>query len=340
MSTITTPSEEAIRPPASALVFPDRVNVRLGVHISNERLLALRGYGGRFDREGEVTHEEGNLGNLYLRQNPTGTLIAGGFRTWAADQGVVPEDALFDAAAVTSTMDALGDMFGLEPGTVQAGRLTLLEGTVDLTVPRPASAYVSACADVPRMRAVRIGTGTVVFKASEREDVLYDKTLEQARQGRALGRHVLRFEHRLKCGGILRAFRHYADEAGAVRATVLGNEVFRAELAALVLARARALEFTRVVLPPRAGMTPLEAQRWAAVQGIDATGGLDAALAAVRHERTAGHITRSQAKERIRALRKLYRDPTATAVSDLAAEFGAALDAVEHATPPVTPSTN
>ena len=116
-----------------------------------------------------------------------------------------------------------------------------------------------------------------------------------------------------------------------VRAGLLADPAFRSDLARLVIGEARALRFGRVAVPERPGLSTAERRRWEVVRGVEAAGGLDAALAAVRAEHAAGLITGEQKKYRLGRYRELYRDPSITRPADLQAEFAAALDAVAQA---------
>lgn len=334
---ITSPTEGGDVPPAMRVVFPDRVNIRTPFRVETERLLLADGFEGRFDREGEVTRESGCDANVYVSVSDTGTLVSGSLRNWAHERGLVPFDVPFGAPEAGLALDRLGERLGLPSGALRDARLTMVEGTMDLAVSRAAADYVRACEDLARTRPHR-WDGTTTFDTAEWQAKQYDRPARLRKQGRPVpgcyreversGQRVLRFELTLKAYGVKRQLGHYADEDGEVRAGLLADPEFRTDLARLVIAKARELRFGRVAVPERLGMTGAERRRWEVVRGIEANGGLDAALGQVRAEHEAGHISQTAMKDRLKSYRRLYRDPGLTAPADLEGEFAEAVGAV------------
>lgn len=329
---ITSPGKGQDLHSADGVVFPDRVNIRSTSHIPEARLLELPGFRGDINAEGEVFGEAARAHNLYVRSGSNGTLVSGSLRNWADAEDLIPFDHPFGHNEAGLTLDALDDKLGLPTGTLHLGRLTMVEGAVDFALPRSVVFYVSACEDLPRTTPFRAGHTSVYFRTDEWESKLYDKPLELDAAGRVApdvygDAHVARFEHTLKSGGVPRVFKDYKDGKGIVRAGVLADGQFRVDLADLVVRKARALRFARTAHPDRPPKTPADREKWLAVRGVVAAGGLDAAIAGVRADVEAGHLKAEEGKAHLRALRKLYHDPAFSTVSDLAAEFAASLDA-------------
>ena len=274
---------------------------------------------------------------MYVSVGANGTLFSGSLRNWAGAHGVVPFDAPFDEHAAGRALDALGDAHDLSPRALREASITMAEGTIDLVVPRPGADYARAAEDVPRSEPHRFD-GTAVFKTGEWQQKVYDPPAKFRKQRRPVpelyldverdGQHVVRFEHTLGSYGVKRHLGHHADDTGEIRAGQLADPVFRSGLARLVIGKARLLRFGRVAVPARPGMSTADRRRWEVVRGIEAAGGLDAALDAARSEHAAGLITENQKDYRLKTYRRLYRDPSITRPADLQAEFGAALDAV------------
>ena len=336
---ITSPWKEAHFFLAMSIVFPDAVNIRTPFQVPDEVLRGGEGAGGVFDLStGEVHGEYARDSNVYVRRSASGTLFSGSLRNWANAQGIVSFETPFGHEQAGLTLDALGDANRLPTGALRDATLTMIEGTIDLLVPRPASDYIRAFEDVPRTRMHR-WDGTTLSKTGEQETKAYDPPAKfhQKREpvpdlyksAEKSGHHVLRIEHTLKSGGVARHLKQFATD-GVVRSGLLADAEFRADLARFVIEKARTLRFGRVTVPERSGMSSGERNRWEIVQGIEAAGGLDAALDAVRSEHAAGHITANQKKYRLQRYRQLYRDKTVTIRADLDAEFGLALDAVER----------
>ena len=334
---ITSRPKGEVLPLGMSIVFPDRVNVRTSHRADAERLRVWEGYQGVFDAEGKVYGESSREGNVYVRVSPSGTLFSGSLRNWADSRGPVPFSTPFGPEATGRTLDALGDAAGLPSGALRAAQLTMVEGTVDLAVPRPAGDYVRACEDVPRMKPARWGDETVTHSTARRQLKVYDRPDKLRSEGRPVpgpyleversGRHVVRFEYTLRSGGAARSLSAWSDGDDVVRAGLLVDPTFRRYLTRLVIGQARRLRFGRVPVPAASGLTPGQRRKWEAIRGIEASGGRDAALDAVRAEKKAGHLEPEQAKYQLRRVRELYRDPAYTDVADLQTEFEAALDA-------------
>jgi len=337
---ITSPMEASDLPPAMSIVFPDATNLRTPHKVSDEVLRGGDGAGGVFDlATGEVHGEYARDANIYVRRNAGGTLFSGSLRNWADAQGIVLFDTPFGSEEAGLALDALGDAHELPEGALRDATLTMVEGTVDLVVPRPAADYIRALEDIPRTRMHR-WDGTTLSKTYEQETKAYGPPAKFRQKHQPVpelylnaelsGHHVLRFEHTFKSGGVARHLKQFAA-GGVVRAGLLADDGFRANLAHIVVGKARALRFGRVAVPEANELSGAERGRWEVVQGIEAAGGLDAALDAVRSGYAAGRITKEQKKYRLRRYRQLYRDEAITTRADLDAEFGLALDAVEKA---------
>lgn len=329
---ITNPGKGRDLYPAGSVVSPDGVNIRSSSHVPESQLLRLPGFKGEVNSEGDLYGEAARFHNLYVRVGANGTLVSGSLRNWADAYGLVPFAHPFGPDEVGLTLDALDDRLGLPAGTLRLGRLTMVEAAVDLVVPRPVELYVSACEDLPRTTPLRVGYTSVYFRTDESQTKLYDKPAELVAAGRVVpdvfgGAHVVRFEHTLRSGGMPRVFGQFKDDGGVVRAGILAEAQFRAELASLVASKAKKLQFARTVHPALPLASPSDREKWHAVRGIIADGGIDAALLGVRADVEVGHLTADEGKAHRRALRKLYHDPAYSVISDLAAEFAAAIDA-------------
>lgn len=321
-----------------ALVFPDATHIRTHAFVPDDVLLGLSRFRGHMDREGEVYAEGGHSHNLYVRNGGQGALLSGSLRNWADQEGLVSFPDPFGPEEVGRVMNALDRYLHLPPGTVQGGRLTKLEIAADLVLPRPVGEYVATLEDVPRAIPHRVGYTTAFYKTQETELRVYDKAAELVASGEDvpeewLGAHVARVEFALRSGGVPRALGHWKDQEGLVRAGLLANPEFRDELAAFWAERARSLRFRRVARPDQPATRPADRVKWLAVRGMEAEGGLRAAIQSVDSDIAAGHLEPTAAKAHRRALRDLALHPAYSAASDLESEFAAAVDLITEQPP-------
>lgn len=330
----TRPTALLQRQSRGELVFPDSCKIRVGgCHVETDVLLGIDTFVGKSDAQGEVYAESASTENLFVQNTAGALLISGSLRNWAAAVGVVPADVPFGTSEVARTFSALNERLGLAGGTVERGRLTKLEVAADIVLPRPVSDYARAADDVPGTTPWRIGHRTVYHKAVKFEVRLYDKVEETLDRRRPLptafeGAHVARVEWVLHRGGVPLYFDSYRDEEGVVRAGLLADEGFRADLAASWAVRASTLRFGRVRCPAFIPATATDRARWHAVQHILANGGLSAELDRIASDVRAGRLKDQQGKDQKEAVRLLLRDDAYSSVADLDAEFAASVRAV------------
>ncbi|PAP75073.1 hypothetical protein [Rubrivirga marina] len=315
-------------------VFPDFVRNRVdGFWAPDWVLRSHPGFTGKEDALGEVYAESASHENLYIQNGPSGLLVAGSLRNWAVAVGLLSADDPFGPDEVARVLAALDDLLEAPAGTVASGRLTKIELAGDLALPRPVGAYADASEDLPGTTPWRVGHRTAYHKADKFEVRLYDKVEEALDNGRPLptahvGAHVGRVEYVLHRGGVPRYLGHLKDEGGVVRAGVLADPEARDELAQVWAARVRDLSFRRVPHPAYTPENATDRIRWHGVQRILATGGLSAEIARIDADRRSDGLTAQQAKDQKETVRKWVLSPRYSSVSDLQAEFEAAVDAV------------
>ncbi len=295
---------------ARDLVFPDKVKVRPTEQISTDVLAGLAKHRTEVDDDGVLVREYAFDGNLYVGTGPSGSLISGSLRTWADKVGLVRMDTLFGPSEVGRVLNELAGRYGLSVPSVRSAWLSAFEAACDSDMDRPVAEYARSLADMPRATTHRSGDTTVRYETTNWDLITYAKAS-----------HRLRIEVRYKKPATLFGRR--------LRAGQLADPSFRDDLARRWVARARSIPVRR---EPRADRRPLtyrdRVHRYA-LGAMEEAGGLDAALAEVRADYTAGRITAAQRRSQARDLRTLWANADHTETTDLAAEVAAAIDHVD-----------
>ena len=316
------------------LVAPDSVTVRIpGARVDDDILLALDSFAATSDGEGEIVSEAASVHNLYVRNRASSLLVKGSLYNLAVELGLLAPGAPFGPEATALVFRAVEVLLGLQTGTLARGRLTRLEVRVDLHLPRPVASYADACEDDARVPTWRVGRSTIYHKGGKLEVRLYDKVEETLRRGARppesyLGAHVARVECVLHRGGVPRYLGASKDDEGVVRAGLLADPAFRDDLVGLWAGQARRLRFRRVAHPDFVPDNATDRMRWHAAQHMLATGGPEAEAARIDADYRAGRLDYQPRKDQKEAVRALCRDARYTSVSDLEAEFAAAVVAV------------
>lgn len=317
-STPTDPSDSA---PSGALVFPDKVKLRMSAHVGSDVLSRLDRYQVVVDEDGAVVRESGFDRNLYVADYASGSLVSGSLRNWAVAGGLVSVAEPFGPEAFGAVLHGLAARYGLPEATVSEAWLSFLEVACDVRVERPVREYVGALGDLPRATTHRHGETTARFETSRLDLVSYRKD-----------DRLLRIEVRVKSPADVFGRRLVAGD--------LTDPQFRTDLARFWVRHARRLPFRRTCRADRRPTTYRDRVRRYALLGMTEAGGLDGAVADVRADRDAGRITASQAQGQIRNLRALWADADLTGETDLAAEVARAIDAVEASITAPVATTN
>lgn len=217
-----------------------------------------------------------------------------------------------------------------------------LDVGVNLTLAHPIHEVTGAICPAPRMRTARFAEASVAVVNTRRQLAFYDKRKERARKQKGFvdprygDGHLLRIEHRYLKG---------VDKQVGERVT-LGRlcdadfhrhvgRLLRDAVLSLALRRNRRVDY-------QSGVRGLVGAY--ALHGVDALGGLDAALMGIKAAQDAGTLTRSQACAMRKKLRELHRAPAfaqdTPVVDDLLAAVRAAFACLEDGTPPPSFSLN
>lgn len=240
----------------------------------------------------------------------------------------------FGPVGLDAWVTELALLLDLEAEQIKTGRIRRLDIAANLPVSAPPCDYIALVVTPPRMNPVRIGETTITTKHTHAEVTLYDKVRKlrtrkrssRERAGHLLeawrGQHVLRVEAHLKDA---------AREFG--RVVTLGDlcdPAFWPDVAECYHTRTQSVELRRggAIVPPARSVPELK--DILAARGIEASGGLDAALDRIQSQACVGSLTKVQEKKQRQALRALvlsHAPGDAALAEELNALLGEAVEA-------------
>lgn len=277
----------------------------------------------------EVVRHTGRLRNLRVLVTPHGTRVTGSVARYINGTTLSP----FDPAAVGPALDEIEGTLGLPEGELHYGRVSRVDVGANLALDRPVAEYLASMEAPQRHQRAAFGDESLYFQNTLRQLVFYDK-VEEAR-GRGVPEHladanVLRYE--------LRLTSKVQQQVGQpVVAGLLADADFYRRLADLWLQHFERVGFKRVLRIDRPATVP-ELRDGLALRGIDAVGGRDDVLRAIRTSRHEGLLDYDQSYRQRKWVAELAQDPCFTADADVAVELRAAVAAVHAATRTTAPN--
>lgn len=234
---------------------------------------------------------------------------------------------------------ALAGALGLPVDAVMGARVSRFDIAANLAVDRDAAEYVRVTAPPPQMRAVGSGPGSVAYKNTVCEVLLYDKKrkLRDWKLSHLIpeswgGADRLRVEARFKKPAL--------EFKRAVTFADLCDDRFYGEAVAAWHKRVRSVPLTDGAWAVPFAETPAEAKGNYAQIGVQATGGVRAAVERIERAREKGVIKSATNARRQRGMVVVDLSPDSLALApDLATELRQAVrDAVDASLRPRRPA--
>ncbi len=270
-----------------------------------------------YDDQGAFAKVTCLAGDVRVTVGPSGTRVQGSVVRHRRGTNL----ADFDPADAGAVLDEVADRIGLDRSDLRAAAVRRVDIGVNVVVPRRPSVYVGAMRAPATMRALPFSEGSVVFENTVCRLASYDKVAERQanRHGvpeRYRGAHVLR--HELRVDRPHRVFRR------RVTAGDLASPGFVDEARGVLLRRFDTIRFEPVARVEQA-VTVSELKGEYAAIGVEASGGVDVAVRALREAEREGVLDGQQRRRQARWIAGLVRAGALTTGHDVATELRAAL---------------